>query len=149
REDAAGVRLLDGTVIEASWVVLCAGTYGSPALLLRSGIGPADELRSIGVPVRVDLPGVGANLADHPAIDADCGYRGPGSPHGPLHLMASFHSTSSALHGPPDLLLWVSDPEGPPGEAASLEITVVLTKPRSRGAVRLRSRDPADPPSII
>jgi choline dehydrogenase-like flavoprotein len=45
-------------------------------MLMRSGIGPADHLRSVGIPVRLDLPGVGANLADHPAVTIDCGYRG-------------------------------------------------------------------------
>jgi choline dehydrogenase-like flavoprotein len=74
---ARGVRLLDGTEIEASWVVLSAATYSSPSILMRSGVGPADHLRSVGVQVRVDLPGVGANLADHPSVDIDSGYRGP------------------------------------------------------------------------
>ena len=54
---AIGVRLLDGAVIEAGWVVLCAGTYGSPPILMRSGVGPAEHLRSVGIPVRLDLPG--------------------------------------------------------------------------------------------
>jgi choline dehydrogenase len=53
---ATGVRLLDGTTVDAGWVVLCAGTYGSPPILMRSGIGPADHLRSVGIPVRIDLP---------------------------------------------------------------------------------------------
>jgi choline dehydrogenase len=73
---ARGVRLLNGDVVEASRVVLCAGVFGSPAILMRSGIGPADHLRSVEVPVRVDLPGVGANLADHPAVSIECGYSG-------------------------------------------------------------------------
>ncbi|MGZ6840009.1 MAG: GMC family oxidoreductase, partial [Frankiaceae bacterium] len=64
-ERASGVRLADGAVIEAGWVVLCAGTYGTPTILMRSGVGPAQHLRSIGIPVLTDLPGVGANLADH------------------------------------------------------------------------------------
>jgi choline dehydrogenase len=63
---AVGVRALDGTVIEAGWVILCAGTYSSPAILMRSGIGPADQLQSVGVRVLVNLRGVGENLADHP-----------------------------------------------------------------------------------
>src|SRR5215470_8836182 len=46
-------------------VILAGGTIGSPLMLLRSGIGPADHLRSLGIPVRLDLPGVGANLQDH------------------------------------------------------------------------------------
>ena len=40
---------------------------------MRSGIGPADHLVELGIPVRVDLPGVGANLADHPAVELDVG----------------------------------------------------------------------------
>ncbi|MGP3698034.1 GMC family oxidoreductase [Rhodobacter sp. NSM] len=46
-------------------VILAAGTFGSPQLLLLSGIGPEDELRTQGIPVRHALPGVGANLQDH------------------------------------------------------------------------------------
>lgn len=47
-------------------VILCAGAYGSPQILMLSGIGPADHLRRVGVEVKVDLPGVGQNLQDHP-----------------------------------------------------------------------------------
>ena len=46
-------------------VIVSSGTIGSAALLLRSGIGPADELSALGIPVTVDLPGVGQNLHDH------------------------------------------------------------------------------------
>jgi choline dehydrogenase len=46
-------------------VVLCGGVIGSPVMLLRSGIGPAEDLRAIGIAVRIDLPGVGHNLHDH------------------------------------------------------------------------------------
>src|SRR5205807_1360099 len=53
-----GVRLVDGISIEAATVVLSGGVYGSPLILLRSGMGPADELRDLDVPVRADLPGV-------------------------------------------------------------------------------------------
>ena len=56
-------------VVEAERVIVCAGAYDSPALLLRSGIGPADDLRALGIPVVADLPGVGANLHDHPAFE--------------------------------------------------------------------------------
>ena len=59
--------------IRAGTVILSAGTYGSPTILMRSGIGPADHLTEPGNPVIADLPGVGANLADHPAVDFDAG----------------------------------------------------------------------------
>ncbi len=49
-------------------VCVCAGAMGSPALLMRSGIGPADHLRARGVAVVRDAPSVGANLQEHPGI---------------------------------------------------------------------------------
>jgi choline dehydrogenase len=52
--------------IRASAVILAAGAIGSPALLLRSGIGPAEELSRLGIECRTDLPGVGKNLLEHP-----------------------------------------------------------------------------------
>lgn len=142
---ARGVQLVDGTVIEAGWVVLSAGTYGSPTVLMHSGIGPAEHLRSVGIPVRLDLPGVGANLADHAGVDIDCGYRGPARTAPRLHFIATFHSAGVSTDEAPDLMLWLSDPRGTP---PIFEIDVGLLRPRSRGTVRLRSADPADPPCI-
>ncbi len=49
-------------------VILCAGAYGSPQVLMLSGVGPADELRAHGIAPVHDLPGVGRNLADHPVV---------------------------------------------------------------------------------
>jgi choline dehydrogenase len=142
---AAGVRLLDGTVVEAGRVVLSAGAYGTPAILMRSGIGPAEHLRSLGIAVAVDLPGVGANLTDHSSVEVDCGYGGPARDAPVLHLVTTFRSATASPDQAPDLMLWMSDPAGdPPG----FEIDVVLLTPRSRGTVRLRSADPADPPRI-
>ena len=53
--------------VEAGQVIVCAGTYGSPALLLRSGIGPHSELQAFGIETKLDLA-VGRNLHDHPAV---------------------------------------------------------------------------------
>jgi choline dehydrogenase/4-pyridoxate dehydrogenase len=68
---AVGVEYLeDGEKhsVEASReVILCGGSINSPQLLMLSGIGDADALRACGIPVRVDLPGVGKNLQDHAA----------------------------------------------------------------------------------
>jgi choline dehydrogenase len=63
---ASAVRTIDGRVFAGREIVLAAGAYGSPAILMRSGIGPADHLRQFSIPVVRDLPGVGANLLDHP-----------------------------------------------------------------------------------
>lgn len=51
--------------LHAPQVTLCAGTIGSPELLLRSGIGPAEELRALGIAVALDLPQVGRNMTEH------------------------------------------------------------------------------------
>ncbi len=59
--------------ILAREVVVCAGAVGSPHLLLRSGIGPGEELRDAGVEVVRDLPGVGRNLQDHPCVQVAWG----------------------------------------------------------------------------
>jgi choline dehydrogenase len=59
----------EGTLeIHAERFVLCAGVFGSSAILLRSGVGPVSHLRELRIPVRVGLPGIGANLHDHPGI---------------------------------------------------------------------------------
>jgi choline dehydrogenase-like flavoprotein len=63
---AAGVALAGHGVVRANReVILSAGAIGSPRLLQLSGIGPADHLRALGVPVVFDQPGVGANFHDH------------------------------------------------------------------------------------
>jgi choline dehydrogenase len=69
---ATGVEYLRGGKLEraraAREVILSGGAYNSPQLLLLSGIGPADHLRSVGVEVVHDLPGVGENLIEHPNL---------------------------------------------------------------------------------
>ncbi len=58
------------TLPASSEIVVAAGTVNSPQLLMLSGIGPADMLRRHNIPVMEDLPGVGANLQDHPTVSA-------------------------------------------------------------------------------
>lgn len=68
---ATGVRALvrdEARDFHAGRVVLCAGTIFDPGILMRSGIGPADRIRSLGGAVAADLPGVGENVADHPML---------------------------------------------------------------------------------
>ena len=142
-----GVRLVDGMVIAASRVVLSAGVYGSPPILMRSGIGPAQHLRSVGIPVRVDLPGVGENLGDHPVVDLDWGYSGPARETPLLHSVATWHSAATSNAGPPDLMVWLGDPD-PPDAPPQLPVSILLLKPLSRGRVRLRSADPREAPRI-
>jgi len=70
-----GVRVLQGGNefdIKAREVIVSSGSLHSPALLLRSGIGPAAELREYGIDVVADRPGVGKNLMEHPGVNFGC-----------------------------------------------------------------------------
>lgn len=142
---ATAVRLVDGTKIPAGSVVLCAGVYGSPPILLRSGIGPAAQLDAVGISTQIDLPGVGENLADHPGVDLDSGWRGTAKAGPVLHSIATFRSSTASPGGAPDLMFWVTDPDG---DDPRFFLDPILLKPLARGSVRLRSADPTDPPRI-
>jgi choline dehydrogenase len=142
---ARGVRLVGGAEIEAGHVVMCAGVYGDPAILMRSGIGPGDHLRSLGIAVRVDLVGVGSNLADHPQVEIEMAYRGTPRAEPSLHSIATFQSDASLSEEAPDLMLWFGDPIAEP---TVFTLEVVLLKPQCRGTVRLRSPGPVDSPCI-
>ena len=68
---ATGVEVESGGetfVAEADQIILSAGAIGSPQILMLSGVGPADDLRRLAIPVVHDLPGVGQNLRDHPMV---------------------------------------------------------------------------------
>jgi 5-(hydroxymethyl)furfural/furfural oxidase len=69
---AMGARLLDQTgnaeELHARHVIVCAGAIHTPALLLRSGVGPGEQLTALGIPVVADRPAVGGNLMEHPSI---------------------------------------------------------------------------------
>jgi choline dehydrogenase len=152
-------------------VILCGGAINSPQLLLLSGIGPADQLRALDIPVAVDLPGVGQNLQDHLDVavayactepiswatlsaSAESVYRasgkGPLSSNGPE--AGGFLSTRPALPMP-DLQFHFSPgwsvgygTERPAGHGFAF--WPALLRPESRGSLTLRSRDPFTPPLL-
>jgi choline dehydrogenase len=139
-------------------VVLCAGAYGSPALLLRSGIGPADELRQLGIQPTLDRPGVGRNLHDHPAIYLQ--YAGSAELD---RLMNAFAASGRTIFTEQSLAKLRSDfcttafdlhlyPYSTPAPNAAgrweLVLPIANMTPRSRGSVQLRDLDPASPPVI-
>jgi choline dehydrogenase len=122
-------------------VILAAGTVGSAQLLLLSGVGPAEHLREAGIPVCVDLPGVGANLHDHLQcrVDYDAERQLTAGP-GFGAVGALVHSGSSVA---PDIQLMLIDrPDG------GFRIAFAHTAPASRGTVRLDVLDPQRPPVI-
>jgi choline dehydrogenase len=147
---AVGVRLAgpDETVA-ADEVIVSAGTYLSPALLLRSGIGPAAELAALGRPVMADLSGVGANLTDHPGVSIDLPCLRPDDDPPYYQVVGTAHSSGGQRAGAPDLQVMICGP-CPTAADGGWEFMVIaaLLRPASRGRLRLRSLDPADAPEI-
>jgi choline dehydrogenase len=160
---AASVRFIEsnGPVeVAAERVVVAAGTYGSPAVLLRSGIGEPDELRALDIQPSVPLPGVGRNLHDHPAVHALF--------QGTMTLesaMTEFEATRwmpeeqtiAKLRSPLyptaepgfDLHLYpVGGPDSTSATGWGWRLPVACMTPKSRGAVTLRSADPLQEPRI-
>ncbi|MFD4763571.1 GMC family oxidoreductase N-terminal domain-containing protein [Streptomyces sp. NPDC058439] len=155
--------LVDGRVqsLVADTYVAACGTFGSPALLLRSGIGPADHLRELGVRPAVDLPGVGANLIDQPGVfvplvptaelnTALAAKEEAGELYVSRMLIRAASGLSSGGSWDLHILPSAGDPlfvSLSPGQYEA-GISAFLMKPASRGNLRLRSADPAVPPEI-
>jgi choline dehydrogenase len=164
---AVGVKYVrDGREREARArreVILCAGTVGSPQVLMRSGIGPAEHLRALGIPVVHDAPGVGAGLQDHPRVALTWESRQPLglSPEeseqaardyardrrGPLSnpgLGAGAFVRTRPSEEEPDVQIV------PTANAAAgtISLNVAALRPASRGTIRLRSADPEAHPLI-
>lgn len=147
--NATGVLTADGTVHRAQEVILSAGTYGSPAILLRSGVGPAGDLTALGIDVVADLP-VGQRLQDHPfyynayALSPDALGMTPAV--GALLWTASEHAVGDEL----DLHITAThliDPGYSPTGGA-IVLAVAVTQPDSTGTLSLSSRDPSAAPVI-
>lgn len=134
--------------IRADRYVLCAGAYGSPEILLRSGIGPADELAGSGITGAVDLPGVGRNLHDHPSVEVRFRAsdrlvsetaefaRSFAAPDEQVIAKAA----SGVGTDPYDMHVFPFTETSP--EGLDCVIPVASIAPRSRGSLRLRSADP-------
>jgi choline dehydrogenase len=143
--------------IHADRVVVCAGVYGSPAILLRSGIGDPAALASIGVRPIHCLPGVGANLHDHPAVELRFEGTRELERRSQKFAMTAFHPEeqliaklrSSRSSEAFDLHIYTLGGVRlhEPGRWLWEYMAAVLT-PMSRGTLRLRSPDPEVAPII-
>ncbi len=159
-------------------VILSSGAFGSPQLLMLSGVGPAEELRRFGVEVVQDSPHVGANLQDHCDYTANLVSKGPGlfgyAPSwmltkGPRELLRFLRRRSGLLTSNgaeaggfvrsrpdidrPDLQLHftigiVDDHNRKPHFTTGMSLHVCPLRPKSRGTVRLAGPDVATPPLI-
>lgn len=147
--------LRDGTINEAhaaEEVILAAGAIGSPQLLMLSGIGPADHLQAMSIEVKADLPGVGANLQDHPIVLTSHASRAPlpvsRYNHGEMYaaLRSDLAGDCPDLHLFSILLPLAPAAFAPP--AAGYALVASVMTPESRGTVRLASADPRQGPLI-
>jgi choline dehydrogenase len=157
-DHARGVRLTDGNTEEAECVTLCAGSIGSPAILLRSGIGPKLELEALGIKSAIDLPGVGARVWDHATVPirlvplpGECVIgRDPF-----IQIMARFTAPGSSKVDDMQLVMMThNDLTGAPalieeaGVSVVATLAVVLMLPRGHGHLSLASPDPMVQPKI-
>jgi choline dehydrogenase len=159
-DHAVGVEAVAGSsrqTVYAPTIVLAGGTYNSPTILMRSGVGSPDQLRPHGIAAFHDLPGVGQNLHDHPAVTL----RMTGSDELRRELTAWAESAwfpeeqtiaklrSSRCAEAFDLHIY---PEGGPyadGRTGWVfQVPVACMDPRSRGELRLRSADPEAAPIL-
>ncbi|MGL5033487.1 MAG: GMC family oxidoreductase, partial [Microcystaceae cyanobacterium] len=132
-----------------------AGAFLSPKLLMLSGIGPAEHLESHGIPVVVDLPGVGQNLQDH--VQLPIVFHTATERPAPTLLTGNIlfvNTKTDSPDAPPDLQI-IFTPAVPEPLSAALNFGVpaciflaVLVQPQSIGEVKLRSPNPQDPPII-
>jgi choline dehydrogenase-like flavoprotein len=159
RGRAIGVEVECGGVaqtIRGRRVTLSAGAINSPAILMRSGIGPRGELQALGIESLVDLPGVGHNLIDHVLVPV-VATPTPGVPHdlqvtNPIGIRYTasgsneFNDMQMYILNFFDKSLWVGSELDLP--VPSFAVTPGLQRPHARGRVSLRSADP-NVPAVI
>ncbi|NNG39554.1 choline oxidase [Flexivirga sp. ID2601S] len=162
QQRCVGVSVVDNafgrarTITATREVVVSCGAIDSPKLLMLSGIGPADHLREIGVDVRVDSPGVGEHLQDHPEGVIQWEARQPMVTESyQWWEIGVFDTTQDGLDRPDLMMHYGSVPfdmhtlrQGYPTSDNAFCLTPNVTHAKSRGTVRLRSRDFRDKPKV-
>lgn len=150
---AKGVRLAgSGEEISGQNVILSAGSYNSPSILLRSGIGPKDHLNELSIPCTADLSGVGENLIDHPLWAARYATAElPPADHVPpfqsvMTIQSTLRKYRYDLHVFPRSIFAGDELIG--SDRGELRIMQSVLKPHSKGSVRLRSANALDAPLI-
>jgi choline dehydrogenase-like flavoprotein len=136
-------------------VVLSLGTINTPKVLLHSGIGDADELRSLGIPIVAHLPGVGQNLQDHLGID--CVFECPEVlvPRNNMSESVFFVTTTPGARAPEFFVCQGELPKATPENAdryglpeSGWSLFGAVSHPASRGRVGVTGADPASPVRI-
>ena len=144
------VRTPDGGIeaLHAKLVVLSAGAIMTPAILMRSGLGPAEQLERHSIPVVRDMPGVGRNLSDHPALSVTLRPRDPAIiDHDAPIIQTILRYTAEGSDKRNDLQIEMISFSGKK-EAPQFAIAGVLEYQYGRGEITLASADPDAPPVI-
>ena len=142
--------------VRAGEVVLCAGALGSPEILLRSGIGPADHLQDVGVEVVKDVPGVGRNLHDHLLVPVVCTTSKEMPPPevaaAQVHYFAKSDPSRPVCDTQPIFFSvpMYTNTAGIPmeGPEAGFSLLAGIVRPASRGALTLSGPNPEDPVKV-
>lgn len=150
-----GVRVtIDGRTAdyEGGEIIVCAGALHSPAILMRAGIGPADQLKRLGIDVVADRRGVGENLTDHPHLAVGAHFKKSARlrPGQRRHIFLGVRYTSGyADCHPGDMLLMPVNRAGwhPLGKAMGA-LNVCVNKSYSRGNVTLKTASAGDEPIV-
>ena len=153
---AVGVRTPQGDVLASEEVIVCCGAFDSPKLLMRSGVGPAQHLRALGIEVVTDLPEVGDHLLDHPEGVLIWSAKRPVPKETVQKYEAALFARIDADAPFADMMYHFgleafdmqTRPLGYPSAEHAFSLTPNVTRARSEGTVRLRSADPKDPPLI-
>jgi choline oxidase len=147
----------DTAIIRASReIVLCCGTFDTPKLLLLSGIGPRHHVHAMGIPLKVELAGVGEHLLDHPEGVIIWEGNQPVSDDTTQYWEVGLFSTLLPASPLPDVMLhfgvvpfdWNTAPLGYPTARYGFSMTPNVPRAKSEGVLRLRSPDPKDAPRI-
>lgn len=125
-------------------VILCAGAYETPKLMMLSGLGPAAQLTPLGIPVECDLAGVGADLQDHMLLGVGYECRTPQDPPEMLAEAGLFTwSDVGSRDASPDLQYFFGPVAfGYRSDNPCFTFAPILSQPKSRGTVTLASTDP-------
>ena len=138
----------EALTLPADQVVMALGTYATPAALLRSGVGPRDELARHAIPIEHEVPGLGRGMQDHPKI----GYRfdlGIPAPEWPSPWYQVLLTGSNEVEGERRYFQIMPYSGFREGGHLVTDFNVQVADARSRrGSVRLQSRNPADQPVI-
>jgi choline dehydrogenase len=148
---AVGVEVECGgqrQVVEGTRIVLSAGAIGSPAVLMRSGVGPAARLRELGIDVVEDLPGVGENLDDHPMAGVVFTAREGALHAGDPVVQVTYRYTSTGGTERNDMQLMPVSQLVTRSGGLLFALGSVIYRQRSVGRLTLTSADPHDAPRI-